>query len=209
MFGSTSARPHSTHTAEERANASNGEHLAGPRLSPGSRSVPAVLAGGGGGEGAMAGPTVPVGRHSPSWAPLPGSRGALPCSSWGVPACPFRASHLSAAGRPPAPLCLLAGAVLRGALLSPGSSELEAFLFLVDMMCVNSEHCECPCTLRASPGRTDAWAEPGSLCSAPSFARHNGRTLTRTVTSRSPPPQWGCGWGPSSKRVAALAGSTE
>ena len=109
---------------------------------------------------------------------------------------------------PPAPLCLLAGAVLRGALLSPGSSELEAFLFLVDMMCVNSEHCECPCTLRASPGRTDARAEPGSLCSAPSFMRHNGRTLTRTVTSWSP-PQWGCGWGPSSKRVAALAGSTE
>lgn len=62
-------------------------------LSSGSFSVPAVLAGGSGGEGAMAGPAVPVDGHSPSWTILPRSRGALPCSSWGVPACPFHASQ--------------------------------------------------------------------------------------------------------------------
>lgn len=83
-----------------------------------------------------------------------------------------------------------------------GSSELEAFRFLSDMMCVNSEHCESPCSLHASPGRTDAQAEPGSYCCAPGFARHNGCTLTRTVTSRSP-PDGGCGRGPLASRQEA------
>ena len=209
MSGSTSAWPHSAHTAEERANASSGEQLAGPDVPEGCPQGPALclpcwleaVEG--------KGPRQAPGSHSPSWAPLPRSRGAQPHACLGAPACPFLPAHLSAAGRGPAPLCPASGAVHRDAVLSPGSSELEAFRFLVDMMCVNSEHCESPCSLCASPGRTDARAEPGSLCSAPSFARHNGRTLTRTVTSRSPRPRWGCGWGPSSKRVAAVAGSTE
>ena len=209
MFRSTSPRPHSTHAAEERANVSSGEQLAGPGVPGGCPQGPALclpcwleaVEG--------KGPRQAPGSHSPSWAPLPRSRGAQPHACLGAPACPFLPSHLSAAGRGPAPLCPASGAVHRGAVLSPGSSELEAFRFLSDMMCVNSEHCESPCSLCASPGRTDAQAEPSSLCCAPGFTRHNGRTLTRTVTSRSPRPRWGCGWGPSSRRVAAVAGSTE
>jgi len=136
--------------------------------------------------------------------PCQGAEGPSPMPAWELlpaPSSPLRSQPQAEAQNP--------SAQHRDAVLSPGSSELEAFLFLSDIMCVNSEHCKSPCSLRASPGRTDARAEPRSLCSAPSFARHNGRTLTRTVTSRSPPPQWGCGWGPASKRVAALAGSTE
>ena len=142
--------------------------------------------------------------------PCRGAEGPSPMPAWELlpaPSSPLISQPQAEAQRPSAQhreLC-----THRDAVLSPGSSGLEAFRFLSDMMCVNSEHCESPCSLHASPGRTDARAEPGSLCSAPSFARHNGRTLTCTVTSRSPPPQWGCGWGPSSKRVAALAGSTE
>ena len=202
MSGSTSAWPHSAHTAEERANASSGEQLAGPDVPEGCPQGPAlclpcwleVVEG--------KGPWQAPGSHSPSWAPLPRSRGAQPHACLGAPACPFLPAHLSAAGRGPAPLCPASGAVHRDAVLSPGSSELEAFRFLSDMMCVNSEHCESPCSLHASPGRTDAQAEPGSYCCAPGFARHNGRTLTPTVTSRSP-PDGGCGRGPLASRQEA------
>ena len=111
VSGLTSARPHSTHTAEERANASSGEQLAGPGAPEGRPQGPAVclpcrleaVEG--------KGPWQGQGSHGPSRTPLPRSRGALP-----------------------ALLCLLAGAVHRDAVLSPGASVLEAFLFLLDMI---------------------------------------------------------------------------
>ena len=89
----------------------------------------------------------------------------MPCSCWGVPACPFLAFQPQTDTQQPfCPVHLL-----RDAVFSPGSSELEAFLFLLDMMCANSEHCKSHCSLYASPNRTDAQAEPGSLGSAPSI----------------------------------------
>ena len=42
MSGSTSAWPHSAHTAEERANASSGEQLAGPDVPEGCPQGPAL-----------------------------------------------------------------------------------------------------------------------------------------------------------------------
>ena len=47
------------------------------------------------------GPWQAQGSHSPSWAPLPRSRGALPHACLGASACPFLPSQLSAAGRAP------------------------------------------------------------------------------------------------------------
>ncbi len=186
MSGLTSARRHSTHAAEERANASSGEQLAGPGVPEGCPQGPAlclpcwleVVEG--------KGPWQAQGSHSPSWAPLPRSRGAQPHACLGAPAglsSPLRSQPQAEAQNP--------SAQHWDAVLSPGSSELEAFRFLLDIMCVNSEHRKSPCSLRASPGRTDARAEPRSLCSAPSLTRHNGRSLTPTVTSRSPRPRWG------------------
>ena len=157
-----------------------------------------MLAGGGGGEGATAGPRQPQPKLGPLAEEQRGPAPCLPGSSC-LPLPPR--SSLSRRQRPSAPLPA-SGAVHRDAVLSPGSSELEAFRFLSDMMCVNSEHCESPCSLHASPGRTDAQAEPGSYCCAPGFARHNGRTLTPTVTSRSP-PDGGCGRGPLASRQEA------
>ena len=55
------------------------------------------------------------------------------------------------------------GSGLRDAVLSPGSCESESFLFLAYIICVDGEHCESPSSLHASPGRTDARPEPGSL----------------------------------------------
>ena len=104
MSGSTSAWPHSAHTAEERANASSGEQLAGPDVPEGCPQGPALclpcwleaVEG--------KGPRQAPGSHSPSWAPLPRSRGAQPHACLGAPVCPFLPAHLSAAGRGPAPL---------------------------------------------------------------------------------------------------------
>ena len=133
--------------------------------------------------------------------PCRGAEGPSPMPAWELLPSPSSPLSSSRRQRPSAP-CPASGAVHRYAVLSPGSSELEAFRFLSDMMCVNSEHCESPCSLCASPGRTDARAEPGSLCCAPGFARHNGRTLTPTVTSRSP-PDGSCGRGPLASRQEA------
>ena len=139
--------------------------------------------------------------------PCQGAEGPSPMPAWELLPAPSSPLSSSRRQRPSAP-CPASGAVHRDAVLSPGSSELEAFRFLSDMMCVNSEHCESPCSLRASPGRTDARAEPRSLCSAPSLTRHNGRSMTPTVTSRSPPHR-GCGPGSPGNRAEALAGSVE
>ena len=133
--------------------------------------------------------------------PCQGAEGPSPMPAWELlpaPSSPLRSQPQAEAQNP--------SAQHRDAVLSPGSSELEAFRFLLDIMCVNSEHCKSPCSLRASPGRTDARAEPRSLCSAPSLTRHNGRSMTPTVTSRSPPHR-GCGPGSPGNRAEALAGS--
>ena len=136
--------------------------------------------------------------------PCQGAEGPSPMPAWELlPAfsSPLRSQPQAEAQNP--------SAQHRDAVLSPGSSsELEAFRFLLDIMCINSEHCKSPCSLRASPGRTDARAEPRSLCSAPSLTRHNGRSMTPTVTSRSPPHR-GCGPGSPGNRAEALAGSVE
>ena len=135
--------------------------------------------------------------------PCQGAEGPSPMPAWELlpaPSSPLRSQPQAEAQNP--------SAQHRDAVLSPGSSELEAFRFLLDIMCVNSEHCKSPCSLRASPGRTDARAEPRSLCSAPSLTRHNGRSLTPTVTSRSSPHR-GCGPGSPGNRAEALAGSVE
>ena len=135
--------------------------------------------------------------------PCQGAEGPSPMPAWELlpaPSSPLRSQPQAEAQNP--------SAQHRDAVLSPGSSELEAFRFLLDIMCVNSEHCKSPCSLRASPGRTDARAEPRSLCSAPSLTRHNGRSMTPTVTSRSPPHR-GCGPGSPGNRAEALAGSVE
>ena len=132
--------------------------------------------------------------------PCQGAEGPSPMPAWELlpaPSSPLRSQPQAEAQNP--------SAQHRDAVLSPGSSELEAFRFLLDIMCVNSEHCKSPCSLRASPGRTDARAEPRSLCSAPSLTRHNGRSMTPTVTSRSPPHR-GCGPGSPGNRAGALAG---
>jgi len=132
--------------------------------------------------------------------PCQGAEGPSPMPAWELlpaPSSPLRSQPQAEAQNP--------SAQHRDAVLSPGSSELEAFRFLLDIMCVNSEHCKSPCSLRASPGRTDARAEPRSLCSAPSLTRHNGRSMTPTVTSRSPPHR-GCGPGSPGNRADALAG---
>jgi len=132
--------------------------------------------------------------------PCQGAEGPSPMPAWELlpaPSSPLRSQPQAEAQNP--------SAQHRDAVLSPGSSELEAFRFLLDIMCVNSEHCKSPCSLRASPGRTDARAEPRSLCSAPSLTRHNGRSMTPTVTSRSPPHR-GCGPGSPGNRAEALAG---
>jgi len=139
--------------------------------------------------------------------PCQGAEGPSPMPAWELLPAPSSPLSSSRRQRPSAP-CPASGAVHRDAVLSPGSSELEAFRFLLDIMCVNSEHCKSPCSLRASPGRTDARAEPRSLCSAPSLTRHNGRSMTPTVTSRSPPHR-GCGPGSPGNRAEALAGSVE
>jgi len=133
--------------------------------------------------------------------PCQGAEGPSPMPAWELlpaPSSPLRSQPQAEAQNP--------SAQHRDAVLSPGSSsELEAFRFLLDIMCINSEHCKSPCSLRASPGRTDARAEPRSLCSAPSLTRHNGRSMTPTVTSRSPPHR-GCGPGSPGNRAGALAG---
>lgn len=95
----------------------------------------------------------------------------------------------------PAPLCLVTGAARRDTVLSPGSCESENFRFLAYIVCINGEHCKSPCSLHASPGCNDAWAEPGSLCSAPKFMGHNGHSLPPVMTSRSP-LHGGCGCEP-------------
>ena len=136
--------------------------------------------------------------------PCQGAEGPSPMPAWELlpaPSSPLRSQPQAEAQNP--------SAQHRDAVLSPGSSsELEAFRFLLDIMCINSEHYKSPCSLRASPGRTDARAEPRSLCSAPSLTRHNGRSMTPTVTSRSPPHR-GCGPGSPGNRAEALAGSVE
>ena len=136
--------------------------------------------------------------------PCQGAEGPSPMPAWELlpaPSSPLRSQPQAEAQNP--------SAQHRDAVLSPGSSsELEAFRFLLDIMCINSEHRKSPCSLRASPGRTDARAEPRSLCSAPSLTRHNGRSMTPTVTSRSPPHR-GCGPGSPGNRAEALAGSVE
>jgi len=132
--------------------------------------------------------------------PCQGAEGPSPMPAWELlpaPSSPLRSQPQAEAQNP--------SAQHRDAVLSPGSSELEAFRFLLDIMCINSEHRKSPCSLRASPGRTDARAEPRSLCSAPSLTRHNGRSMTPTVTSRSPPHR-GCGPGSPGNRADALAG---
>lgn len=68
--------------------------------------------------------------------PCQGAEGPCPMPVWELlpaPSSPL-SSQLSAAGRAPAPLCPVLGAVRRDAVLSPGSSELEAFLFSLDMI---------------------------------------------------------------------------
>ena len=100
---------------------SSGEQLAGPDVPEGCPQGPALclpcwleaVEG--------KGPRQAPGSHSPSWAPLPRSRGAQPHACLGAPACPFLPSRLSAAGRAPAPLCPASGPVHRDAVLSPGS----------------------------------------------------------------------------------------
>ena len=133
--------------------------------------------------------------------PCQGAEGPSPMPAWELlpaPSSPLRSQPQAEAQNP--------SAQHRDAVLSPGSSsELEAFRFLLDIMCINSEHYKSPCSLRASPGRTDARAEPRSLCCAPSLTRHNGRSLTPSVTSRSSPHR-GCGPGSPGNRADALAG---
>ena len=143
--------------------------------------MPAVLAGGGGGEGAMADPRQP----QPKLGPLAKeAEGPCPMPVWEL--LPAPSSPLSS--QPQAePQSWELGSGLRDAVLSPGSCESESFLFLAYIICVDGEHCESPSSLHASPGRTDAPPEPGSPCSAPSFTCHNGRSMTPTVTSPSPP----------------------
>ena len=110
------------HSATEyacwRGESNSSEHLAGPGAPggcPRGCCVPAVPAEGQGrrpwrGRGS-AGPAVPAGSHSPTVAPWPRSRGALPMA----PEESLRApASLSTAGRPPAPLCPAAGSCVQG-----------------------------------------------------------------------------------------------
>ena len=110
----------------------------------------------------------------------------MPSGSRGAPACPFFPSQPLA--DPQHPSARRRGAARRDPLLSPCSPESGDFRFLLDMLRIGGEHLESPCSLCTSPGRTDTRSEPGSLCSAPSPARHNACSPPPTVTSRLPPP---------------------
>ena len=79
----------------------------------------------------------------PAWELLP------------APSSPLRSQPQAEAQNP--------SAQHRDAVLSPGSSELEAFRFLLDIMCINSEHCKSPCSLCALPGRTDTGLSPAAF----------------------------------------------
>ena len=96
--------------------------------------------------------------------PGQGAEGPCPWRLWSpcVPPPP-----LSAAGRPPAALCLAAGSPCRDMVLSPGSPELGASSVPLDMIGIDDEKQESRCSLHASPGRTEHGPSPAAFALLP------------------------------------------
>ena len=89
------------------------------------------------GERAIVGPADPAGTHRPTWLR---SRGAMASGVWGAPACPCLPSHTN--WQSPRWPSARQGAARRDTLLSPSTSGLEVFCFLLDMAHVDSERLE-------------------------------------------------------------------